>query len=689
MAELIPAMLSSAVLRTLRANPKLTTQEAVDRVTRLLPGRPFLDSASDAVASSLQSAAMASRHRGVVNPLWLSERYEVDLHYYLINAAPGWLEQLVDQAKRAPDLSYRVLYGSWDALIVLHGSESAARLLLERIQGPAYDLTYFTASRPLLYHRLRPTPTDAPRIPHTMLKDANGLVQNIDDPALSKVRAQLQGSGVLLGGAWEMDPPPSTDIHAYVGISLRGGAYGVDADQTGDLLLDKLLQNETLRGALDHLVEIDHGQPFHFLAKLTCTDLAELDAATNYIAYARIGNASLEGTTLVIASGKEPFPPVGEDPALPAPSLDLRAVEVEAKEALLGFENSETLIGHFNSLPVPSQLQVLRFVPEVARELKNREWDDQTQTRLDAVAAMYVNSAILDTDPTEAIIEIAKAAEGCLKTALRALVESVYVRDFSRAQDDLKLPSRDIDSLTLGKLAEAFRNLRERPEFAWAEDVLTYEAISRLRRFAEARNSYAHERTLGTEGRRAPIEEVGITIVDGIVLIRWATSLLMRDAVAGRGRGELLARPIGRDSVESSHGDRGIFLSHDNADSDVAARIAMALQAFGFSVFYSDWSILPGESIVERIHGELGRMHTLVVLLSKQSVQSQWVQHELDVVLMDALAGYQVRVLPVLLEDCQIPTGLRHIKYVDLRGDFSVGLIGLVELLKGKGRSAD
>jgi hypothetical protein len=101
----------------------------------------------------------------------------------------------------------------------------------------------------------------------------------------------------------------------------------------------------------------------------------------------------------------------------------------------------------------------------------------------------------------------------------------------------------------------------------------------------------------------------------------------------------------------------------------------------GFSVSYSEWSIKPGESIVERIHADLERIQTLLVLVSKRSVESEWVQHELDVAVMDTLAGHQVRVVPVLLEDCRIPTALRQIRYVDMRGSFGAGFIALVELL--------
>jgi hypothetical protein len=106
-----------------------------------------------------------------------------------------------------------------------------------------------------------------------------------------------------------------------------------------------------------------------------------------------------------------------------------------------------------------------------------------------------------------------------------------------------------------------------------------------------------------------------------------------------------------------------------------------------YPVWYSDWAIKAGESIVEKINEGLTQNDTLVVLLSRESVASPWVRRELTATVMDQLAGQDVTVVPILIEECSIPPVLRDIRYIDMRPDrFEKGFIELLEFLTDRQR---
>ncbi|WP_404821965.1 toll/interleukin-1 receptor domain-containing protein [Oerskovia merdavium] len=62
------------------------------------------------------------------------------------------------------------------------------------------------------------------------------------------------------------------------------------------------------------------------------------------------------------------------------------------------------------------------------------------------------------------------------------------------------------------------------------------------------------------------------------------------------------------------------------------------------------------------------------MLMSKASMESGWVEAEWMARYWDEVSDRKVRIIPVLLEDCGIPTLLRGKKYADFRSDYSLGI---------------
>ena len=88
-----------------------------------------------------------------------------------------------------------------------------------------------------------------------------------------------------------------------------------------------------------------------------------------------------------------------------------------------------------------------------------------------------------------------------------------------------------------------------------------------------------------------------------------------------------------------------VFISYAREDSQVAQQLSDLLQAEGQSVFF-DFALAAGEDFSRSIEKALGDAAAVVVLLSRNSNRSRWVDAELR----SALQSGKV-VIPVLLDE--------------------------------------
>src|SRR5690625_4092038 len=108
-----------------------------------------------------------------------------------------------------------------------------------------------------------------------------------------------------------------------------------------------------------------------------------------------------------------------------------------------------------------------------------------------------------------------------------------------------------------------------------------------------------------------------------------------------------------------------VFLSHSWEDKFFAHKLADALREHGVDVWIDDAEIGIGESLVEKVSHAIGEADFVAVILSRHSCQSGWVQKELYVAMTEEIAGRHIKVLPILIEPCEIPVFLRDKLYAD------------------------
>ena len=102
-----------------------------------------------------------------------------------------------------------------------------------------------------------------------------------------------------------------------------------------------------------------------------------------------------------------------------------------------------------------------------------------------------------------------------------------------------------------------------------------------------------------------------------------------------------------------------IFISYSHEDRPRAQVLAQTLEGQRWSIFW-DRTIPIGKTWRETIGKELGNARCVIVLWSKTSIESGWVQEEADD------AKRRGILVPVLIENVQPPIGFRSIQTADL-----------------------
>lgn len=109
------------------------------------------------------------------------------------------------------------------------------------------------------------------------------------------------------------------------------------------------------------------------------------------------------------------------------------------------------------------------------------------------------------------------------------------------------------------------------------------------------------------------------------------------------------------------------FLSHSNQDKAWVRRLAQRLIEDGVVVWLDEAKLQIGDSLIAKIADGIERMEYVIAVISRSSVASNWVQKELSLAMTQEIQGRRVKVLPLLIQDCELPEPLRDKLYADFR----------------------
>lgn len=138
------------------------------------------------------------------------------------------------------------------------------------------------------------------------------------------------------------------------------------------------------------------------------------------------------------------------------------------------------------------------------------------------------------------------------------------------------------------------------------------------------------------------------------------------------------------------------FVSHSSKDKEFVLRLATDLRTReGIDAWLDEWEINPGARIPEELEKGLIEADVFILVLSPDSVNSQWVEYERQTWLVmqvdeEKLAKEESRpprrrLIPVLYRDCRKPAFLQLIKHVRItEEEYEDGLKRLIATIRGE-----
>ncbi|MBN1452416.1 MAG: TIR domain-containing protein [Anaerolineales bacterium] len=125
-----------------------------------------------------------------------------------------------------------------------------------------------------------------------------------------------------------------------------------------------------------------------------------------------------------------------------------------------------------------------------------------------------------------------------------------------------------------------------------------------------------------------------------------------------------------------------VFISYSRKDIAFARRLAGDLEQAGFDVWWDISDLKGGDDWVRFIPAAIGSSQYFVVLLSPNSVQSEWVEKEYSYAIR-----LRKKIIPAMIKPCEVPFSLHTINYVDfVNVDYATGANNLLAALGGAPR---
>ncbi|MBA3242822.1 MAG: toll/interleukin-1 receptor domain-containing protein [Acidobacteria bacterium] len=125
-----------------------------------------------------------------------------------------------------------------------------------------------------------------------------------------------------------------------------------------------------------------------------------------------------------------------------------------------------------------------------------------------------------------------------------------------------------------------------------------------------------------------------------------------------------------------------VFISYRKSDEAQAERLATEVRGAGHHVWFDEWEIGLGDSVVGKMNEGLEGATYVVVCYSSSGVTSPWMSSEWMSTLARQLDGHGVKLLPVLLTGGGPPAILADRKDADLVKDWPGGMAQLLRAIR-------
>jgi len=110
----------------------------------------------------------------------------------------------------------------------------------------------------------------------------------------------------------------------------------------------------------------------------------------------------------------------------------------------------------------------------------------------------------------------------------------------------------------------------------------------------------------------------------------------------------------------SNEKQRYAFISYSSIDQEFATKLIKGLRVGGYPVWFDLLDLPAGSRRDDEVEKALWECSIFVIILTPASIASENVQAEIGYAI-----DHDKRILPILLEECDVPLRLRRFQYVD------------------------
>jgi len=110
-----------------------------------------------------------------------------------------------------------------------------------------------------------------------------------------------------------------------------------------------------------------------------------------------------------------------------------------------------------------------------------------------------------------------------------------------------------------------------------------------------------------------------------------------------------------------------VFLSHSHKDKRFARLLARSLTRRGIFVWLDEAEINIGDSLIDKLRLAIDEVDFVIAVISSFSVASEWVKKELDIAMNHEIKTKRIKVLPILIDDSNLPGFLEGKLFGDFR----------------------
>lgn len=121
-----------------------------------------------------------------------------------------------------------------------------------------------------------------------------------------------------------------------------------------------------------------------------------------------------------------------------------------------------------------------------------------------------------------------------------------------------------------------------------------------------------------------------------------------------------------------------VYLAHSSADRAMAERITEGLRKAGIGVWLDKNELRVGDRIISQMGAGIRSSRFMAVMISKESNKSDWVREEWEAKLADDKKTGRNSLLPIVVDDCDVPPFLDTRLCADFRSDYEAGLKDLL-----------